>query len=281
MRNLEPLPDSPMAFFDKIVRSKKAARSNRLKKIRQSIQNAVTDYEKRRGSLESLTPIGLDDNQKADMVHCYETSTVPLVQMTARMREYLAATNPRESQVCQYCCISTSPRTLDHYAPKDFFPEFSVLPANLVPCCADCNSLKKSKWMEGGCRRVLSIYFDQIPHTKFLYAAISVVSGIPRVRFFLSKRPSDFSGLECVIRNHFEQLGLLQRYAEASASSIAEQHRWLHILFSAGVSVEPLLTSFISGLIKDFSPNYWKVALLEAMVRSRSFLAFCRSTPGP
>ncbi|CAD5379365.1 hypothetical protein OF001_U530002 [Pseudomonas sp. OF001] len=32
--------------------------------------------------------------------------------------------------------------TLDHYLPKSKFPQFSILPLNLIPSCKDCNTGK-------------------------------------------------------------------------------------------------------------------------------------------
>ncbi|MDQ7860344.1 HNH endonuclease [Peribacillus frigoritolerans] len=44
---------------------------------------------------------------------------------------------------CAYCGIGDT-NYMDHYLPKDDFPEYSIHSYNLVPCCSYCNE-KKSK----------------------------------------------------------------------------------------------------------------------------------------
>ena len=36
-------------------------------------------------------------------------------------------------------CGQRDVKTLDHYLSKDDYPELAVFPANLVPCCFECN----------------------------------------------------------------------------------------------------------------------------------------------
>jgi hypothetical protein len=40
---------------------------------------------------------------------------------------------------CPFCGGIGTPRNLDHFLPKAHFPQFSVLPRNLIPACRDCN----------------------------------------------------------------------------------------------------------------------------------------------
>lgn len=39
-------------------------------------------------------------------------------------------------------CTTSKAGTVDHYLPKTKFPTYSITPANLVPCCGDCNLIK-------------------------------------------------------------------------------------------------------------------------------------------
>ncbi len=40
---------------------------------------------------------------------------------------------------CPFCGGIGNPRNLDHFLPKNHFPQFSLVPHNLVPSCRDCN----------------------------------------------------------------------------------------------------------------------------------------------
>jgi len=46
-------------------------------------------------------------------------------------------------------CGSSVTGALDHFLPKEAFPEFSVMAANLVPACTSCNSSVKGRTYKG------------------------------------------------------------------------------------------------------------------------------------
>ena len=46
---------------------------------------------------------------------------------------------------CPSCGDGGDPDTLDHYLPKDVFPELSILLMNLTPMCSKCQRIKKTE----------------------------------------------------------------------------------------------------------------------------------------
>jgi hypothetical protein len=73
------------------------------------------------------------------------------------------------SLVC-LMCGGAGMGTLDHYLPKDIYPEFSIFSANLVPAC-NCNSLRRTTHKgQATPQRVIHPYFDQFV-TDRLYQA--------------------------------------------------------------------------------------------------------------
>jgi hypothetical protein len=61
-------------------------------------------------------------------------------------------------------CGSSVTGSVDHYLPKEDFPEFSVMAANMVPACAHCNSGMKRQTFRGVTpnERFLHPYFDTL-----------------------------------------------------------------------------------------------------------------------
>lgn len=61
-------------------------------------------------------------------------------------------------------CGSPGTGTLDHFLPKETFPEFSVMAANLVPACTHCNSSAKGRKYQGASSDEwpLHPYFDTL-----------------------------------------------------------------------------------------------------------------------
>lgn len=65
--------------------------------------------------------------------------------------------------LCPACGEEGTPNTLDHYLPKDKFPEFSIHLKNLVPMCDICQGIKLESFIDsGGQKRFLHPYFDAI-----------------------------------------------------------------------------------------------------------------------
>ncbi|RUS01147.1 HNH endonuclease [Pectobacterium polaris] len=46
---------------------------------------------------------------------------------------------------CPFCGDIGQTKNLDHFLPKAHFPEFSIMPLNLVPSCRDCNMGEKGQ----------------------------------------------------------------------------------------------------------------------------------------
>jgi hypothetical protein len=66
-------------------------------------------------------------------------------------------------QSCPMCGSSVT-GSVDHFLPKEEFPEFSLMAANLVPACSHCNSGAKRQTYKGvsSHERFVHPYFDAI-----------------------------------------------------------------------------------------------------------------------
>ena len=74
--------------------------------------------------------------------------------------------------VCSMCGSSKT-GTLDHFLPKDDFPEFAIYAPNLVPAC-DCNTKRRTNY-KGGLvgERALHPYFDEILTKRLAFVRLS------------------------------------------------------------------------------------------------------------
>lgn len=69
---------------------------------------------------------------------------------------------------CPTCGEDGSPGTLDHYLPKDVFPELSVCLVNLTPMCSRCQEEKSTDYRtENGGKMFFHPYFDSITECLF------------------------------------------------------------------------------------------------------------------
>lgn len=78
------------------------------------------------------------------------------------------------SLLCCPMCGSGHPGTLDHYLPREAFPEFSILPTNLVPACSHCNSGVKGGRYRGAAtpERFIHPYYDVIANGEIWFVEV-------------------------------------------------------------------------------------------------------------
>ncbi|WP_143273863.1 HNH endonuclease [Bradyrhizobium canariense] len=92
--------------------------------------------------------------------------------------------NLRSQQVasCPMCGSSVT-GALDHFLPKETFPEFSVMAANLVPACTSCNSSVKGSTYKGESPEewLIHPYFDTLANSDLW--EIRIIQPYPAARF--------------------------------------------------------------------------------------------------
>ncbi|MFL7042702.1 HNH endonuclease [Vibrio cyclitrophicus 1F53] len=185
---------------------------------------------------------------------------------------------------CPMCGDIGRPRNLDHFLPKAHFPQYSVLPFNLVPCCRDCN-------MDGKGQGFATIEENQLIHP---YTDKNIFSSVQWVfAKYIQEEPgaieywvdppatwSDPNQLRA--HKHFEELDLANRYQIEAAKHLSE------VIDQAKASVLNLRT-----IIRDIEPtvvrssiqktifepiiegslfdNHWKKVMYRALNDSEEF----------
>jgi 5-methylcytosine-specific restriction endonuclease McrA len=117
-------------------------------------QAAYTDYRSYEGNPWHIAPTNFTPDISDQQKTLYQSRASS--QRIARIRHM-----PLQS--CPMCGSSVT-GSVDHYLPKDDFPEFSLMAANLVPACSHCNSGKKRQTFRGATpnQRFLHPYFDTL-----------------------------------------------------------------------------------------------------------------------
>lgn len=94
---------------------------------------------------------------------------------------------------CAYCGHAV-PRQLDHYLPRGRYVEFSFLPINLIPSCANCNAVdaKGSKYPTSSDDTFFHPYFDDPDDGKWLFAEMSVDDDGLRIAYHV-QRPDNWA----------------------------------------------------------------------------------------
>lgn len=215
MKNISPLSDDPLRVYDEIVGVKKPlARRARLQALRSHVEGAYAEYDRLKPALEQLQPLVLHTEQAKDLRHCYGGSTLKDKPSGPRDRLY-ARIRALAHGKCPYCTVN-SVETLDHYLPKEHYPEFSILTLNLVPSCTRCNRPRPFKTQRGE-RSLVHPYFDAIPDERILVAKVTVALGVPHVMFEVDLSQCSDHAFAALYRRHVDLLDLCRRYQEEAS----------------------------------------------------------------
>ncbi|MFT3765748.1 MAG: hypothetical protein QM820_09555 [Minicystis sp.] len=188
------------------------------------------------------------------------------------------------SYYCAYCGV-TEATTLDHYFPKDAknrrraYPEFSILPANLVPSCTRCNPSRDFR-DEGGRRALIHPYFDEVHQERLLIADVTIKDGMPSVEFRVDLGECTARRFGELYERHVQLLDLLSRYrtrALVAEDGLFEIVRTVRV-WAKGRSqaeVAERIRDEASELERTLGANHFKVALRHGAAASKAFIDFC------
>lgn len=269
MKNLKPL-SGKISYWDRIVDNKHQPSKAALLGIRLNVNNRFSIY-RQHSSPNILESIPSSPFAAADIGYlkgCYSTS----IEMS-RLRSHIFEKQEELFQgECQYCNIGF-PSTLDHYLPKDEFPEYSVLSINLLPCCPTCNTVKGEEWLDVGYRKFINFYYDILPNVQYLNCRIVHRGGVPKALFSL-----DISGVVGItantIKSHFETLELTDKYRLKSNSVITDVRNAIkqRVTTASKVQIQNELRGEAADMRVAKGENYWRAILIVALSNSDRFL---------
>ncbi|MEQ8427422.1 MAG: HNH endonuclease [Gammaproteobacteria bacterium] len=174
---------------------------------------------------------------------------------------------------CPYCGGIGRPRTLDHYLPKSKYPQFSVVPNNLLPCCRDCNSgNKQTSIATSEEEQVLHPYFD---HDKFFnqqWINARVHPGNPCCLEYYVNPPCSWSHTDKArVLKHFNDFGLDARYSIQAGEelSILIDQRKGHMEKFTNNQFSQYLSSI--GSSSSLFVNHWKKIMYQTLAADSWF----------
>lgn len=205
------------------------------------------------------------------MEHCYTGDTIARrVVLTALMAWIQADPN-----ICPYCLLR-QPTSLDHFLPKDFYPEFSVLAWNLVYVCDPCNRKKGNRFVDAP-RQVINPYFDAMPDSALLHASVEVTGGGVGIKFWVaSDDPTVPEDTVALARRHYAALALDRDYVREGSSVVADLVNAITSQYRMPI-VQDQLDAAIDNRLREWSSypiNCFRLAVVEALELCPGFLEY-------
>lgn len=269
MRAIPPLAVDAEDVFDSIAAAKLQPRRRRMQGARGKVLAAYAGYEKAAPDVGGLGQALLTVVQKKVMRHAFTVETAPMTAFRGALLDRKCVVR------CPFCAISES-STLDHFLPKEQYPEFSIFPKNLVPSCAVCNTRKRDRILIDGTdvRMFLHPCFDAIPNMAFL----DVRARIKADALLLSYRLTRPAGMKIRtfqhLRSHFTELDLADRYRRMSFDHLGGQHPALRRAYGVKKDSARVTEKLIEGA-EDFEevwgPNYWLARLYRTLADNQNF----------
>lgn len=181
---------------------------------------------------------------------------------------------------CALCDVRES-TGLDHYLPKEPFPQFAFTPVNLLPACSVCNSFKSQYVAKCRTQELVHPYFDDFTASRWLTATLEMRHPLPpALRFEVAEIRGDAVSTQR-LRNHFSKFGLALLYGKYSASEFAELRGLLTRQFEIGDSrgVSNYLRNREAAAAAHRSQNYWKAVSYRAWAECAWFVSGGYATP--
>lgn len=225
---------------------------NNLLRIQPSILSRYTDY----ADIElgnRISTHSYSDEEKVALKHLYSSKTDTAKKIIDSVSK---AQLLRQAGICLSCGIGDADQ-IDHFLPKEHFPEFSILHKNLVPICGACNEIKGDN-IPGTDKDYMHPMFDDLPDIPFFEVAINYSESIPKVNFEIVK-----AYRTNVIFRHFEDLKLSERLSKKSTEYFLQIKAFKNEL-GDDFAIEEIERD-ISKIGVCFGVNFWKFQLCVEM----------------
>lgn len=270
MQNLKIPEMKAKDVLESIIKRKHEPRKSILKSIKTDLLERFQIYEENKESLENINEYkGINEEQKEALLDCYKRSGY--LENSVIQKSIKDIQEAHHKEKCPYCRINT-PNTIDHYLPKDDFPEFAFLPINLIPCCSICNERKGTRWKDDNSRFFLNYYFDKITQDKFLYINLEYkkdnLKFTSSINYYLDVANIDDDHNSDIIISHFDKLNLLERYDKLIMEEISNIYTMIiknnYPIDNYRITIDMQYNTF-----KDvYGENHWKTALYKAILES-------------
>lgn len=142
--------------------------------------------------------------EKEALLHCYNGNTKLVKELK---EDIIKKQNIYYRSKCAYCGIGDT-NYMDHYLPKDDFPEYSIHSYNLVPCCSYCNEKKSKLFLDKeGFRKIFNPYFEDVGDQPIINCSLECLETSIKSHLELREDVNIKVWL-----NHLSTLDLIRRY---------------------------------------------------------------------
>jgi hypothetical protein len=175
---------------------------------------------------------------------------------------------------CPFCGGIGTPRNLDHFLPKTHFPQFSVLPRNLVPSCRDCNMDGKAhSYAKNAEEQIIQPYTDNDRFflEQWIFADYHANDHEEPGEFeYYVLPPKDWTMVDKQrVEKHFADFNLAKRYATKAAEHLATVLLQIERMRRSGLDSADIRSIILQpGADKALFINHWQKGMYQALIHT-------------
>lgn len=263
-------------LIDKVVSQRQGGKNNSyFNRIKNEWKLKVKDYLDAGGNPEFIKPWAEVATFKTRFLTLYSSPQEHSVQ-----KPILEKLRERTLQICPACGEDGTPNTLDHYLPKNAFPEFSITTANLFPMCDICQGEKLEKTLSRADERLfLHPYFDNFLDKQIVKLAIMGPYKAPGL-IALFANPNLPIDARALVTRHLRELNIVARYSHFF------REQYIHLLGSAndirefGLNVREQIELFRRKSERK-SINSWAHVFYDSVLSNDSLIEYLSTADLP
>lgn len=230
-------------------------------------------YSQSGGNPWNIAPLQISNPLRKALRNHYGSPPVGRLQFLKKYRRDLSPT------LCPMCG-GFGNGTLDHYLPKEDYPEYSFFSKNLVPAC-NCNSLRGTT-VKGAASpaRVIHPYFDDFLSDRLYQAVFQGEFYTPRISIeVIDKKHPEFD----ILKFHLDEVianEATQGWFEKYWSDLSQRpHSKLELVLPlstqdlSGADLKVSLERYRNHMDKDHNtPNNWLSIFYTGLIKDQNRL---------
>jgi hypothetical protein len=218
---------------------------------------------------------------KTKLINLYENN---LRNKDKPARNYYDALLVSSGERCPFCGDIGQTKNLDHFLPKAYFPEFSVLPLNLVPSCRDCNMGEKGQaYATEKDDQAIHPYVDRdiFYQEQWVYAEY-IDEDDGALRYYVQCPDAWSQEDKNRAENHFNELNLASRYRLEAGKHLSEiidqKNAFVNVIlgFAPHATPQTIKNGFVNANLQPLIDsgqfaNHWKKVMYQCLANSLAF----------
>ncbi len=175
---------------------------------------------------------------------------------------------------CPFCSGMGVPDTLDHFLPKDDYPEYSIFSKNLIPACDSCNRAKSTKTVDdNGEKMFFHPYYDDINAYEIYKLDILPPYDIAP-DFTLIINPAIPEDIRAIAENQIKELKVKKRFRKHFKGEYKRlKKEVLKNKANANIPLVALINIFYSKA-QGVSINFWDTVIYRAVLANNDLMEY-------